>query len=166
MPPIPKKRILSWRTLAVSMVLVLYISWEFSSIVFVVVVSFLVLTLVFNVVHNRRLRRIADKRYDENICTFAREFDRHLVDPWIIRAVYEGLQDYYSNVPKFPFRATDDLLSDLVMDEEDLDDLAEEIAIRIGRSMAAKSRNPLYGRVRTVRDLVMFYVSQPKLYDA
>eukprot|EP01034_Spumella_vulgaris_P040373 gene40373-49929_t len=39
------------------------------------------------------LSLLAARRPGHSICHFAREFDCHAVDTWVIRAVYETLQD-------------------------------------------------------------------------
>src|SRR5689334_16448601 len=42
----------------------------------------------------RRKHLLIAARDGESICQFARSFDRHRVDTWVIRAVYEQLQLY------------------------------------------------------------------------
>jgi hypothetical protein len=59
-----------------------------------------------------------------------------------------------------PLRATDDLDEDLRSDPDDLDDLAGDIADRTGRSLEGYAEDPLYGKIRTVGDLVQFCVAQ------
>jgi hypothetical protein len=61
-----------------------------------------------------------------------------------------------------PLRPTDDLDSALRIDSGDLEDLAGDIACRTGRSLEDGVKNPLYGSVKTVSDLVMFFVNQPR----
>jgi hypothetical protein len=112
----------------------------------------------------RRLRKIAEKRQTDSICSFARSFDCHKIDTKIIRAVYEELQRYYyGDVPSFPIRATDSFETDLKLDPEDLNDISREIAARAQRSMNGCEQNPLYGNVKTVTDLVLFFTHQPFL---
>ena len=49
------------------------------------------------------------------------------------------------------------------MDAEDLElDLASRIENRTGRTLEDSERNPLYGRIETVRDLVRFFSAQPR----
>ncbi|HVX90748.1 MAG TPA: hypothetical protein VHC20_03920, partial [Candidatus Paceibacterota bacterium] len=92
-----------------------------------------------------------------------RSFERRRVDTWVIRAVYEQLQSHLGTEKPVPIRATDSLANDLLVDDEDLDmDIAEEILQRTGRSMKDTERNPYYGKVRTVADLVYFVNEQPK----
>ncbi|MYM87102.1 hypothetical protein GTP91_07895 [Rugamonas sp. FT82W] len=111
-----------------------------------------------------RLRCLAAEREGESICDFARDFDTRQVDTWIVRAVYEQLQYHLADVsPAFPVRASDRLKEDLLLDDDDLDmDIAQEVEQRAGRSLDDTSTNPYFGKVKTVRDLVMFFQSQPK----
>jgi hypothetical protein len=110
------------------------------------------------------LRRLAEARAGESICEFAREFDTRAVDTWVIRAVYEQVQAQLTHVhPAFPVRASDRLKEDLRLDDDDLDmDVAMEIEQRTGRSLVETRTNPLLGKVKTVRDLVLFFQAQPK----
>jgi hypothetical protein len=111
----------------------------------------------------RRLRRLAAERRGESVCTFARSFDLRVTDPRVVRAVYEEIQSYYAgSVERLPVRATDRIEEDLRLDWDDLDDLARDVAARAGRLMDQPERNPFYGRVRTVWDLVLFLDYQPR----
>ena len=51
------------------------------------------------------------------------------------------------------------------MDDEDLEDIALEIARRARRSFENFEQNPLYGKVKTVGDLVSFVNRQPLLEE-
>ena len=107
----------------------------------------------------RRAQRIARERSGESICGFARAFDCRVTDPWVIRATYEGL----SSTCGYPVRAADRFEDDLSIGTEDLDFEAINIADRSGRSLEHVDDNPLFDRVKTVRDLVMFLNHQPDL---
>ena len=110
-----------------------------------------------------RLASLAAGRQGESICSFARSFDCRAVDTWVIRAVFEELQPYCRfGRGTLPLRPSDDLVGVLCIDEEELDELAEDIADRAGRSMEGCVDNPLYGNVKSVSDLVMFLVKQPR----
>jgi hypothetical protein len=112
-------------------------------------------------IFERRWRsRIAAARAGQSICTFARSFDRRSTDFWIIRAVYEELAAYFNS--EVPILAADRFEDDLQMDWEDLDDLAGDMAARAGRSMEHTKSNPLFGKVKSVRDLVLFLSLQPE----
>ena len=112
---------------------------------------------------DRRIRLIATERTGESICTFSRAFDRRRVDPWIIRAVYEELQRYYSGmVEHLPLRPSDRFDVELRLDGEDLEDIAKDISTRTGRLLECTEANPLKGGVHTLEDLVMFFTHQPR----
>jgi hypothetical protein len=55
----------------------------------VVAAVFAVLTIVENRRHRRRMSELTACRRGETICDFAKSFDLHSVDPWVVRAVYE-----------------------------------------------------------------------------
>ena len=95
---------------------------------------------------------MAAARSGESICGFARSFDLRAVDPWIIRATYEAL----ATTCGFPIRADDHLERDLWVGAEDLDFEAMDIARRARRSLEYDASNPLFGKVETARDLVLF----------
>jgi hypothetical protein len=147
-------------TIMVGFVFALYrLTWLFGSLG----VIGIVVTLVLNRNFKARLTALAALRNNESICTFAKSFNPREVDTWVIRAVYEQLQDYLvSTYPQFPIRAEDRLNGCLITDPDDLDlDLAKEISERTGRSIDDTKSNPYYAKVKTVRDLVLFFNSQP-----
>ena len=113
--------------------------------------------------HKAKLLKMMEQREGQSICEFARAFDRRSVDPYVIRAVYEGLADYLNlDGVSVPIQPEDDLFKDLQMDEDDLDlDLFSEIAFRTGRSLENLDENPFTGKVNTARDLVMFFNGLP-----
>lgn len=128
---------------------------------------FLVLIALSHAVVKRdiaHLRALAAARPGQSICAFARDFDRRSVDAWVVRAVYEQLQSRLEHAhPAFPIRARDRLRQDLRLDEDDIDlDLAPEIETRTGRSLDHAQRNPLFGKVETAGDLVLFFQAQPR----
>ena len=106
-----------------------------------------------------RIRSMAASRAGESICTFARSFDRRSIDARIIRATHEELLPYYHGL--CPIRSSDRLSEDFGIVEEDLDDLAIEIARRTSRSLDDLAENPFTSRVETVADLVHFLSNQP-----
>lgn len=105
---------------------------------------------------HRRVQRIAATRSGESICEFARSFERRQVDPWVIRATYEQLVTTCG----FPVRADDHLEQNLWIGDEDLDFEVIDIAKRSGRSLDRAEVNPLFGKIATVRDLVLFLNDQ------
>ncbi len=110
-----------------------------------------------------QLRKLAAAREGQSICEFARDFDLKAVDSWIVRAVYEQVQQQLAHIhPAFPLRAEDRLKEDLHIDVDDLDmDVAVEVEQRTGRSLKDADANPYFGKVQTVRDLVLFFQHQP-----
>jgi len=125
------------------------------------------ITWVAGIVDRKRLTRIALERQGEGICEFARSFERRTADPWVIRAVYDALQPYFfGRDQRFPVRATDRLAEDIHTDPEDVNDMACDIAERTGHDMRDTEKNPLYDRVKTVGDMVMFFSHQPRKPDA
>ena len=108
---------------------------------------------------------ILKERENDSICTFSKSFNTKETDTWIIRAVYEQLQNYMQYVtPNFPIKADDHLFNDLWIHDEDLDlDLVEEISQRTGVSLDDYENNPYYGNVTTVRNLVLFFNIQNKI---
>jgi hypothetical protein len=122
-------------------------------------VAILAVSAVIGIIDHRRLRRLADERRGETICHFARSLDYRRLDTKIIRAVYEGLQRHLGT--SFPIRASDDIDQVYRIDWEDVDDLANEIAYGCGRSMDGCERNPYYGRVSTVAEMIEFLCAQP-----
>jgi len=114
----------------------------------------------------KQLKDLADSRRGESLCSFARGFDFRNTDTWVIRAVYEELQEYLdSDCADFPIRPDDRLEVDLGIDGDDLDlDLAKQIAQRTGRSLTRTKGNAYYGKVKTPRDLVRFFVGQEETW--
>jgi hypothetical protein len=91
-------------------------------------------------------------------CAYARSFDFRHTDTFAMRAVFEELQPFV----KIPMVASHRLVEDLQLDDEDLNlDFLPVIARRLRRSLNETEKNPYYGRVRTVEDLVHFLESQP-----
>lgn len=129
------------------------------------VLAFILLLVAFSVVVDFiRFSRLARERAELSICHFARSFDYRRVDTKIIRAAYEGFQEWAGGgVKNFPVMASDDIGKLYGMANEDLDDFAEELTRKTGRAWAELEQNPLYGKVITVRDLVLFVNSQPEV---
>lgn len=111
----------------------------------------------------RKLKALIAARPDDSICTFARSFDRHKVDPWVIRAVWNDLQICINRKEgPFPIRASDNLWKDLPIDQDDIDlDMVENLPLLIGRSKENMEENPYYGHVQTIEDLVMLFNALP-----
>lgn len=70
----------------------------------------------------------ARERAGETICQFARFFHRSDVDPVIVRAVYESVQQQLW-CPALPIRPSDDFVKTYgINDALDLENLATEVA--------------------------------------
>ena len=108
--------------------------------------------------HRQHLRRARDRRVD-SLCTFVRALEVRDHDTWVLRAVYEEL----THLVRHPVRPADHLTKDLGIDADDLEDIAREIARRASRSLDDTKKNPLYGRVHTVADMIQFLEHQPKI---
>ena len=125
------------------------------------------LVYIASLIDNKRIKKnlsiLRDERKDQSICEFARAFEKYKVDTWVIRAVYEQIQEYVAmSGVILPLKATDDILELLGIDSEDLEmDILDEIAQRTGRSIENTERNPFYGKVQTLEDLVLFFNEQP-----
>ena len=114
--------------------------------------------------HDDKLRRLAQSRPHDSICTFARALNPRKTDPWIIRAAYEELGSLLPKTDRpFPLRASDRLAEDLKIDEEDRDDSFVSAAERVGRSLKNTLQNPYFDKVKTVEDFVMFLEHQPRV---
>jgi hypothetical protein len=147
--------VIGWIVLAAFGAGVVYLCW-LRPIVFAVILIIAGVSCVLSVVGSRRQRRLATERRAESICSFARSFDCRETDTWIVRAVFEELASYV----QFPIRPDDRLEGDLKIDSDGLDDIAEAVVQRTGRPPDACEANPLYGKVKTVRDLVEFFIHQ------
>jgi hypothetical protein len=165
MPPAmnPPLRPVRWLVLGGLVVLMLCLAWLHPAIGG----SFLGAAIVVSICRNRAtrksLQRLAATRTGETICEFVGCFDTRSADTWTLRAVYEELQSYLApSCPGFPLRAEDDLRHDLKIDGEDLDfEIPRRVLERTGRCLDGAQLNPLYGKVRTVRDFVNFVANQP-----
>jgi hypothetical protein len=156
--------LLAWTFLIAPALWLLYLLWRYplATAAYIAVVA--VLSWLHRWSIRNHLQAIAASRDGESICTFARAADCRSMDTWIVRAVYEEVQESLaSECSRFPIRWTDRLKEDLCIDPDALDEeLAIDIAKRIGRDIRSTETNPLFGKVETVRDLVLFFHAQPK----
>ncbi|MFI5337399.1 MAG: hypothetical protein ACHQ5A_11480 [Opitutales bacterium] len=120
------------------------------------------LMAVLTVIHRMRLKRIREARLEESICTFARALPAKAHDTWIVRAIYEEI---FQEVG-VPIRPADKIEKFWGIVGDDLDDVICRIAHRAGRSMDDTQKNPFYGKVVSVADMVAFIEHQPKLPNA
>lgn len=161
--PIPKTPIWAWLFLSG---LIAGLAYWFSQQPYVsgaLIVALGVLVWIQMIWNTRSRRRLAASRQEESICEFARSFDRQ-TDTWSIRAVYEEVSRFLEvDGRAIPVRRQDRCEKDLGIDPEDLDDIARDAAFRARRSMDDCAKNPLFGKVQTVGDLVTFLGHQPRI---
>jgi len=139
----------------------------YSPIVLVVFVAIVILAFVWSYFEQPNIdayfAKLLEERKGLSICNFAREFNPREVDTWIIRATYEEVQKSICTEQQIPLKGEDHLFETLKLDEDDLDlDLVEIISQRTGRSLEQYENNPFYGKVTTVRNLVLFLNFQPE----
>ena len=131
-----------------------------------IVLAAVLLCLVPTRLEARRRRKLATGRKGETICDFARSFDRQ-TDTWVIRAVFEEFSRFLAiDGRPFPVRRSDRWRQDLKMDADDLDDVLRDVAFRARRSVEDSEKNPLYGKVHTVGDIVAFLENQLRLPES
>ncbi len=159
----PRTRLLAWAFLAVLAAAAVCLLWQYPVGTICSALALVALGLFERRRHRAKLAELVAVRSGSSICEFARAFERHTVDMWVVRAVYEQLQAYLGDEYRVPIRASDEFGRDLPIDAEDLEmDIILEIAQRTGRSVDDTKRNPFYGKINTVRDLVLFFNAQAK----
>ena len=160
--------LVGWLLLIAFAAALLYVLWLHPIVTSTCLAVLVALSCLLQRNIRNHLRTIAASRAGESICTFSREVDCRNLDTWIVRAVYEEIQEHLAaDCAKFPLRWTDRLKEDLRIDPDALDEeLAIDIAQRTCRSLEGAERNPLFGDVKTVRDLVFFFQAQPLLPES
>ncbi len=114
----------------------------------------------------RWIARFRQERAD-TICDFRKSFNLREVDPWIIRATHEAFGAWLDpKQPCFPLRASDSIGGDLKIHPEDMGDLVFEVAERAGYDLSHCDANPLFGKVQTVEDFVLFINMEPRTREA
>lgn len=164
MPVKENSSLLVWPILGLIIVVWLYIIYIS---VYALIITPIIIAWIYSENKKTKIKfqKIAEERKEKNICNFSRSYNCREIDTWVIRAVYEQIQKFISskNNP-VPIEADDHLFNILGIDEEDLEmDLLEEVFQRTGRSLENTEKNPYYGKVETVRDLVCFVNEQPLL---
>ncbi len=107
--------------------------------------------IVSNWVYTCWLRKLASTRTDD-IGTFARSLDFRNTDTWLIRSVYEEVNEWMpKNVRPFPLRTTD-TSETLRIDPEEFEDLAGSAAERAGYSLEKLEDNPYFGSSAGMHD--------------
>lgn len=156
--------LVAWALLLGFVLWLLYVLWQHPLVTVACIGVFAVMFSFHRRSIGKHLQTIAADRADESICTFARAENCRSLDTWVVRAVYEEIQGHLaSECSGFPLRWTDRLKEDLRIDPDALDEeVAIDIAERTGRELNCTETNPLFGKVETVRDLVLFFQGQPK----
>jgi hypothetical protein len=90
----PRSRLPAWIALAILGFVPVYFFLKHPIGTSTVVAVLFVLAIVEGRRYKAQLRKLAESRAGESICEFARCFERHQVDTWVIRAVYEQLQEH------------------------------------------------------------------------
>jgi hypothetical protein len=154
--------LIAWVALAGFACWLTYVLWQYPFVSGACVATFAALSWLNQRSIRNHLHALAASRTSESICTFARAVDCRSLDTWIVRAVYEEIQAHLpSDCAKFPIRWEDRLKEDLRIDPDELDEeLAIDIAERTGRDLAGAETNPLFGKVKTVGDLALFFHAQ------
>ncbi len=149
---------------AVAVSCLVYFLWAEPAPTLGIVGSVVLITVIINVKDRLHYRKLFQGREAENLCTFARDFDVRKIDTWIVRGTFEELQGYGGSKGRLvPIRASDNLFDDLLLDWDDVEDVAFIIAKRAGRSMDDLESNPLFGKVTTVEELVLFMNGQARI---
>jgi hypothetical protein len=158
----PLKAVISPWLLLILLVAAAAICWSLYSTVAAIIFTAFAALITAGIVTAPFTRR----RHEEKLaklppstsCSYARSFDFRHTETLAMRAVFEELQP----LVEFPIRASHRLVEDLRLDGEDLNlDFAPIIAQRLRRTLDGSEKNPYYGRVHTVEDLVRFMEAQP-----
>ena len=158
----PPTSMVGWIILA--LILAFFVWLFYSAPILLVVLPFVALFLYSdNKKRKAHFQELLSKREHYSICEFSKYFDCKEIDTWVIRAVYEQLQDYLkSEHEQFPVLPEDDIFIDLKIDDEDFEyDIVEEISSRTGRTLMNVGNNPYYGKANIVKNLVYFFNEQP-----
>jgi hypothetical protein len=133
-----------------------------------IIVPVFFVAVVYAIADNFKLKKILLERGDPNICEYARSFDYRVVDTKIMREVWNEIQQSLGNYngKPFPIKADDLLYGTYSIDPEDLDEIYWTVADRLGIDTRNPEVNPLFNKVTTVRNLVMFLHHQPKVHHA
>lgn len=133
------------------------------------IILFVVFLIVVGAIYDHyRMKKIALNRKEVDICIYARSFDYRNVDTKIMREVFNKVQEWAGSYNKKPFPVqAEDSFDDLYkMDPDDLDEIYWEVADKLGISTDRAEDNPYYNKVKSVKELVLFLDSQPKVKNA
>ena len=112
--------------------------------------------------YNEYFHSLMEQRKGVSVCDFSREFNGQEVDTWLVHTIYELVQQLISTEHRVPILATDHLFYDLLLEDDDLDlAFAKQVSLRTNRCLVNYKSNPYFGKVTTVRNLVLFFAHQP-----
>jgi len=136
-------------------------------VLYIISLLFLVAS-VYAIANYFMLKKLSLERGDANICEYARSFDYRVVDTKIMREVWNEVQQILGsqNGKPFPIKADDLLEKTYNIDPDDLDEIYWKVADRLGIDTQNPEENPLFNKVTSVRNLVMFLHHQPKVHHA
>jgi hypothetical protein len=111
----------------------------------IILISLLLVTFgIASASYYRKMKQIAIRRENPDICTYARSFDYRAVDTKIIHEVFEQIQEWvgkYNGIP-FPVQAEDHFNDLYCIDLGDLDEIYIKIAKKLNISTENAKNNP------------------------
>jgi len=127
-------------------------------IVFIFITLIIGLMVVDNIFDHIERKELALERGKPNFDIFAKQFENYNVDKEIIKEVYSSVQRLMGSYNGFPFpiEANDSLKNFYKIDPLDIDDIYFEIAKKLKINTDSPELNPLYNKVDTVKDLILF----------
>lgn len=136
-------------------------------VLYIIVLVFLAAS-AYAIANHFKLKKLSLERGNANICEYARSFDYRVVDTKIMREVWNEIQQTLGNPYEkpFPIKADDLLEGTYNIDPDDLDEIYWKVADRLGIDTRNPEENPLFNKVTSVRNLVMFLHHQPKVHHA
>ena len=126
--------------------------------IFIFITLIIGVIVIANIFNHIETKELAIKRGEPNFDVFANSFESDSVDKEIIKEVYssvQGLMGKYNGFP-FPIEPNDSLKNFYKIDPLDIDDIYFEIAKKLKINMDNPELNPLYNKVDTVKDLILF----------
>lgn len=135
---------------------------------FLIICGSVLVIVLWSITDHYRMKKIATKRDDPNICEYARSFDYRSVDTKIIREVWNEVQLNLGkfNGKPFPVKAEDMFEETYNMHPDDLDEIYWAVADRLGIDTEQPESNPYFNQVTSVKNLVLFLHNQPRTGNA
>ncbi|QKX16500.1 hypothetical protein [Microbulbifer sp. YPW1] len=135
---------------------------------FIIICGSVLVIVIWALIDHIRMKKIATKRGDPNICEYARSFDYRSVDTKIIREVWNEVQLNLGkfNGKPFPVKAEDMFEETYKMHPDDLDEIYWSVADRLCIDTGQPESNPYFNQITSVKDLVLFLHNQPRVSNA